>query len=114
MGCDYYIQTELVIESVDSSGRLSFTYTNRNVEKGYIYQPSDYDSDDDWETVGKKYAAEIQRRIEENTYNKILFDNNGWIKESYKKNYDAFLKRDFKDITNIKKIYKKVTAWKRN
>jgi hypothetical protein len=114
MGCDYYVQTELVIEHQDSIGRLSLTYTNRKVEKGYIYQPSHYDSDDDWETAGKKYDAEIERRIEQNTYNKILFENDTWVKESYKNNYDVFLKRDFKQITNIKKIYKKVTAWKRN
>lgn len=114
MGCDYYVKTELVIEHLDSRGRLYFTYTNFNLEKGYIHQPSDYDSGDNLETDGKKYKAEIQRRIEENTYNKVLFENNEWIKESYKKNYEDMIKRDFKEITNIKKIYKKITAWERN
>lgn len=114
MGCDYYIQTELVIEHLDSRGRLSFTYTNRSIEKGYIHQPSDYDSDDDWETAGKKYDAEIERRIAQNTYNKIIFENDEWIKESYRKKYEDQLKREFKEINKYKKIYKKVTAWKRN
>ena len=95
MGCDYYIQTELVIEYLDSKGRLSFTYTNRKLEKGYIHEPSDYDSDDDWETVSKKYYAEIERRISQNTYNKVLFENDEWIKESYKKNYEVMIKSDF-------------------
>jgi hypothetical protein len=114
MGCDYYVQTELVIEYINKIGRLSYIYTDRVIGKGYIYEPPDYDSDDDLETMDKKYNAEIKRRIEENTYNKILFENDIWIKESYKTKYNERLIRDFKEIYNIKKIYKKTTAWKRN
>jgi hypothetical protein len=114
MGCDYYVQTELVIEYLNKMGRLSYIYTDRVIDKGYIYNPPDYDSDDDLETMNKKYHAEIKRRIEENTYNKILFENDIWIKESYKTKYNERLMREFKEIYNIKKIYKKTTAWKRN
>jgi len=114
MGCDYYIQTELVIEYIDKNGRLSTIYTDIFINKGYIFQISDYDSDDVWETADKKYNAEIQRRIQENTYNKFIFDNDNWIKQSYKKKFEQRLMREFKEIDNIKKIYKKTTAWKRN
>jgi hypothetical protein len=114
MGCDYYIQIELVIEYVDVVGRISLIRTNRSFKKGYIYQSPYYDSDDDQETSYKKYKTEIERKIKENTYNKILFDNNVWIKESYRKNYEEQLKREFKEIYKFKKIYKKVTAWERN
>ena len=114
MGCDYYVQTELVIEYLDKIGRLSIIYTDRVINKGYIYQPSDYDSDDDYETAGKKYDAEIERRIAENTYDKFIFNDDNWIKESYKTKYNERLRREFKDIENIKKIYKKTTAWQRN
>ena len=69
MGCDYYIKTELIIEYLDKNGRFSTIYTDVFINKGYIFQISDYDSDDDWETADKKYNEEIQRRIEENTYN---------------------------------------------
>jgi len=37
MGCDYYIQNELVIEYHDKSGRINTIYTNRSVEKGYVF-----------------------------------------------------------------------------
>ena len=111
---NYYIQTELVIEYLDKMGRLSFIYTNRSVNRGYIYQPPDYDSDDDEETSYKKYQNELERKIKENTYNKVLFENNAWIKDSYRKKYEERFKREFKDVDNVKKIYKKVTAWERN
>jgi hypothetical protein len=114
MGCDYYIQTELVIEYVDIIGRISLIRTNRDTSKGYIFNYTDYDSDDDVETSHKKYNAEIERKIKENTYNKILFENDAWIKESYRKNYEEQLKSEFKEIHKFKKIYKKVSAWERN
>jgi hypothetical protein len=114
MGCDYYVQSELVIEYLDKIGRNSVIRTNIGRSNQYIYNYDDSDSDDDEETKYKKYLAEIERKIKENTYDKVLFDNNEWIKESYKKRYEEKLKRDFKEISIIKKIYKKVTAWKRN
>jgi len=114
MGCDYYVQTELVIEYVDMMGRISSIRTNRRLDKRYIFDYIDYDSDDDQETSYKKYIAEIERKIEENTYNKIIFENDNWIKESYRKKYEEQINREFKEIHTLKKIYKKTTAWKRN
>lgn len=114
MGCDYYIQTELVIEYIDTTGKISYIWTNRDLTKGYIFNYLDKDSDDDHETCYKKYQAEIERKIKENTYNKILFENDVWIKESYRKKYEEQLKREFKEIRKFKKIYKKNTAWERN
>ena len=114
MGCDYYIQTEIVIEYVDIIGRISLIRTNRSLDKGYIHQYPDYDSDDDQETLYKKYKVAITKKIEEYTYNKILFENDTWIKESYRKKYEQQLKSEFREIYKFKKIYKKVTAWERN
>lgn len=113
MGCDYYIQTELVIEYEDKNGRLCSIYTNRELQKGYIFNYQDQDSDDDLETSDKKYQAEIERRIAENTYNKILFVNGEWVKESYKKKYEEHLMKTYKEIMKIHKVYKKASAWKR-
>jgi len=110
MGCDYYIQTDLVIEYLDKMGRLSLIYTNRSIKKGYLFKFLD----DDTETSYKKDKAEIQIIIKNNTYNKILFDNSTWIKETYRKNYKHDIKRQFREIDNIQKIYKKTTAWERN
>lgn len=50
MGCDYYIQTELVIEFIDKDGKICTIYTNRELQKGYIFSYPDEDSDDDMET----------------------------------------------------------------
>jgi hypothetical protein len=113
MVCDYYIQTELVIEYIDIIGRISFIRTNRDTTKGYIIHQNDENSGDDEETY-TKYKAEIERKIKQNTYSKILFENDVWIKESYRKNYEEPLKKEFNEIHKFKKIYKKVSAWERN
>ena len=41
MGCDYYIQTDLVIVYYDNNNALSSTKTNKFLEKGYIMSISD-------------------------------------------------------------------------
>ena len=114
MGCDYYIQCELVIEYKCKDGRINTIYTNRSIEKGYVYHYRDQDSDDDDITCDKKFKAEIERRIKKNTYNKMLFQNGAWVKESYKTRYEADLIRNYKDIEKIMKIYKKKKAWERH
>ena len=114
MGCDYYIQTTIVIEYLNKMGNKSVIYTNQDITKGYIFSYQDYDSDDDVNTKHTKYMAELERKINECIYDKVLFENDKWIKESYRKKYEEQLKTEFKEITNIKKIYKKTAAWKRN
>jgi hypothetical protein len=114
MGCDYYIQSEFVIEFIDKSGKISFIYTNRGLKKGYIFNYNDQDSDDDEETAFQKYDQEIENKIRKNTYNKMLFEDNTWVKDSYRKKYEERFKRDFIQIKDFIKIYKKFTAWKRN
>lgn len=114
MGCDYYIQTELIIEYLDKMGRKSFIYTNRNTTKGYIYIDTYHDSDDETETLDIKYESEIRKRITENTYKKMIFDNNNWIEDIYKQKYEELLKREFNKLNDITKIYEKVNAWERN
>jgi hypothetical protein len=112
MVCDYYLQTELVIEYKDKDCKFCTIYTNRKIIKGYVFNYKDHDSDDDDETIHKKYTVEIERQIKENTYNKMLFVNGEWVKESYKKNYESYLTKTFPEITKIIKIYKKHSVWK--
>lgn len=114
MRCHYQVQTELVIEYLDKLKRQCLIYTDRKLTKGYVFTYPDYDSDDDHETAYQKYNLKIERKIIENTYNKIIFDNDGWVKDSYKKKYQERIYREFKDIDIIRKIYKKNTAWKMN
>lgn len=113
MGCDYYIQSELVIVFYDDKGALSITRTNIIVEKGYIFSIRDEDSDDDTVTEYDKFRLELERRIIENTYHKILYENDRWLKESYEKKYLKELKNLCPTMVKLQKIYKNYTAWER-
>jgi hypothetical protein len=110
MGCDYYLQNELVIVYEDKDYKFCTIYTNRKIQKGYVF---DYrDTDDDEDTAHKKYRDEIEIRIKENTYNKILFEKGNWVKESYKTKYESYLNKTFPEIEKIISIYKKYSCWK--
>ncbi len=113
MGCDYYTQSELVIEYIDDKGAISKTRTNRNVEKGYIFYVPEEDSDDDQETQHKKFMDELQRKIMKNTHKKILYENEEWVKSSYEKKYVKDLKMICPRMVKLLKIYKDYTAWER-
>jgi hypothetical protein len=113
MGCDYYIQKELVIEYQAKNGKFNTIYTNRIIQKGFIFSYPDEDSDDDFTTADTKYKAELERKIRENTYDKILFKNGKWIEESYIKKYENSINETCKDILQLLKVYKKHTAWER-
>ena len=112
MGCDYYLQSELVIVYEDKNCKLCTIYTNTKIEKGYVFTYKDQDSDDDDITAQNKFQAEIERQIKENTYNKILFENGYWVKKSYKTNYESYLTKTFPEIAKIIKIYKKCSGSK--
>jgi hypothetical protein len=112
MGCDYYLQNELVIVYEDKNCKFSTIYTNRKIEKGYVFNYKEQDSDDDEVTAEHKFQAEIEIQIRENTYNKILFENGKWVKESYKTNYESYLEKTFPEIVKIIKIYKKHSGFK--
>jgi hypothetical protein len=113
MGCDYYIQKELVIEYQAKNGKIYTIYTNRTIEKGYIFSYPNEDSDDDKDTSYTKYRDELEKKITENTYDKILFENGRWIEESYKKKYENYLNETCNNISKLLKVYKKITAWER-
>lgn len=114
MGCDYYIHSDLVIEYFDNKGTISTTRTNRTIEKCYICDVPDEDSDDDQETQYKKYIEEIERLVLKNTYKKILYENEKWIKTSYEKKYAKDLPLLCPGMVKIVKIYKDYGAWRCN
>lgn len=114
MGCDYYIQKELVIEYRTKNNSINTIYTNRKLEKGYIlYYPNQLPDDDD-DTDHNKYKAELDRQIEKKTYNKILFENGKWVRRKYKIKYEAYLMKTFGEISEILKVYKKNIAWEKD
>lgn len=113
MGCDYYVQSDLVIVYYDKQGALSTTRTNRMLEKGYIFSFPDEDSDDDEETKYTKWKAELKKCIERKTYKKILYDNDKWIKNSYEKRYSDDISAICPRMVKLVKIYKDYYAWER-
>lgn len=113
MGCDYYIGSELVIKYYDKNGILKTILTDQTQQKGYIYNYIGEDSDDDDETSYNKFNDEIERRIQNNTFNKILFENGEWGKESYELKYKKYLMKTYEDIVQFYKIYKRYYGWKR-
>jgi len=111
MKCQYYIQKEIVIEYQAKNGKINTIYTNRRVQKGFIFNYPDQDSRDDFITAHWKFKVELERKIKENTYDKILFKNGKWVEESYKKEYENTLNETCTDILQLLKVYKKMTAW---
>lgn len=106
MGCDYYIETGLVIEFVDMNGSLSKTTTNRRINRRYISSIPEDDSDDDFETRNKKFEKEMEKQLVGNTYKKMLYENDEWVKLSYKKRYLKDLIVLCPTLVKLKRIYK--------
>jgi cystathionine beta-lyase family protein involved in aluminum resistance len=113
MGCDYYVQSELVIEYIGNNGVINTLYTNRVLKKCYL-NSSYSDSDDDYQISYEKRDADLDKLIKENTFNKILFEKDKWIKSGYQEKYENYLLKNHHEIKKIIKIYKKINAWRRN
>jgi hypothetical protein len=114
MVCDYYIQSELVIEYIDMNGARSVTKTRRTLEKGYVFNVQDMDSDDDEETQLQKFKEEVERRILKNTSKKMLYENDVWVKSSYEKRYKKECQSICPRMVKLVKVYKDYNAWERN
>jgi|LakMenEpi03Aug12_release.lakeMendotaPanAssembly.Ray.scaffolds.fasta_scaffold416292_2 hypothetical protein len=112
MGCDYYTQTELVVEYVDENGFIYKTISNINQEKGYVFNIPDANSDDDEETMYNKYDKYIEIIINRNKYIKILYENDEWINPLYENKYKNELLILYPRIYKLVKVYKNHTAWK--
>ena len=111
MVCDYYIQTELVIEFSEMNGALSKTTTNRMINRGYIINIPDNDSDDDYDTQDKKYKKELEKKISENTYQKMLYENDRWVKSSYEKRYLRDITILCPTMIKLIRVYKDISAF---
>jgi hypothetical protein len=107
---DCYIQSKLVIEYLDKNNVKSVIYTNMKLLKAKICHS--LDSDDD--NLDEDNKFKIEKKVDKNKYDKILFENDEWIKKSYKKKYKYLVNREFKDIAKITKIYKNFSSWENN
>jgi hypothetical protein len=108
METPYYIQTELVVEYLDKYGVMHKTITNTIIQKKYIIIVPDDDSD---EIQFDKYNKKIKKCIEKNTHNKMLYEIDNWVKESYKKKYAKQISFLCPNLHKLLKFYKKHSAW---
>ena len=114
MTCDYYIQTDLVCEYMDASGKHHTLYTNRKMLKGYIqYDVASEDDDDelDQPTATNRYLVLLTEKLNKNTYNKMFYDNDNWQKSRYKQKYEKYLTKFVPRNSYIIKIFKKVKSY---
>jgi hypothetical protein len=111
MKCEYYIQSELVVKYVDKYSVMHKTITNTTIQKKYISNVPENDSNDDFEIRIDKYNKEIKKCIEKNIYNKMLYENDTWVKELYKKRYAKQISFLCPNLHKILTIYKKYSAW---
>jgi hypothetical protein len=111
MSCDYSVTNELVIEYINANGSIDKMYSDKqNIEYFIDKNDIDYDSDsENYATFDNKYKKLIEFKIAENTYNKIIYDNNVWIKPEYKHKFDRLL--FMYNITKVIRIYKKYKAF---
>jgi hypothetical protein len=111
MGRNYYKLSELIIQYINESGAICKITTNSVREKGYIHWYPGYDSDDDHDTQHTYFMIEMERILKENTYVKMLYENDTWIKPSYEKKYMNELKHICPGIVKLVKVYKNFTAY---
>jgi hypothetical protein len=108
----YYIKSDLVIEYKDQMGRKCEIQTDMKIQRGHMEHDGAYDLED-LENKYSKVIEKLKKELEKNTYKIILFENDQWLDETYKKEYEKYILREFKEIKKFIKIYKKFTALER-
>jgi hypothetical protein len=101
MGCDYYSGFDLCVEF--TKGKV----VKINLEHNRSYcSSSNNDSDDESDPVKRDINSFLQRNPD-----KILFENEKWVKDAYEKNFGHYVAQH--DIKIIKKITKVSYAYER-
>ena len=116
MPCDYYIDSYTTIEYISETGRFNKLTTDLSREQKYINRIFDNVFEDENEDYllyrRQEEEKKIERKIEKHTRLKMIYINGEWSSEKYKKIFMHRLKREFKYIHEIKKIYIKCIAFK--
>ncbi len=116
MPCDYYIDSYTTIEYMSENGRFCKLTTDLTREQKYINRIFDdileQANEEDHSLYQKQEEQKIERKIEKHTRLKPIYINGEWVSEKYKKIFMYRLKREFKYIHEIKKIYIKYIAFK--
>jgi hypothetical protein len=97
----YFVRTELVIKYYSKAGKINTICTNIKMKK-YVHDCFQKNID--------IINEELNEKIQKKTYKKILYDNDKWVKKSYKQKYKYHILKTFIDIDKFIQIYKKSTA----
>lgn len=113
MGYDYYIKTEIAIVYQGLYGKnTNIIYTDLTLKGHHVFIIRDEDSDDDEDTMFTKLRAEIDRRIVENTYSEVIYEDGTWVDKKTKKLFEERIKREYPEVKNLIKIYKQTVGVK--
>ena len=92
---DYVVESYLVIEYLDEKNRNSMLTTN--CERKYYYLDNSSEENKD---------ILLKRKLEETTRKKMMFENNEWVKGSYKKCYKKIWYININKLLKVYKVYK--------
>jgi hypothetical protein len=101
MGCDYLIETSIIIEYYTKNGEICKIITNTKRKKGFI----------DKHYKNNKYLKKLTKQMENKCYIKTIYENKKWTKENYQEKYESTLRRWFPKIDTFIKIYKDSISW---
>lgn len=107
MPCDYYVEKSTVIEYMKETGEISNLVYNTHRYKGYLLSYSV----DVKDRQHQNYKKLLDRAIKKHTYIKILYDQDGWVKDKYKESYRIKLEKKNLDPSRVVKIYKDYITW---
>lgn len=101
MGCDYLIETSIIIEYYSKNGEICKIVTNTKKKRGFI--------DKNYKT--KKIIKKLEKKMSKNCYIKMIYEDNKWLKDRYEEKYETKLKRWYPVIDKFIKIYKDSISW---
>lgn len=105
MGCDYLIETSLVIEFYSIKGEICKIVTNTKRKKGFLYKYNEKSE------KSEKYVKKLEKKMGKKCYIKTIYENKTWSRDNYQEKYETKLRSWFPRIDTFIKIYKDSISW---
>jgi hypothetical protein len=113
MVCDYIVESYLVIEYINDKKQICKVTTNCKRECCYLDEMPEYKLHDDENIKIERRNSYLNQKIQEKTRKKILFENDNWVKNSYKKHYKKGCYFNYINSYKLIKVYKDFKAIER-
>ena len=114
MVCDYVVESCIVIEYIDDAKKKCKLYINCEREYYYLDELAEENIQEIQENIKREIRMNyLNKKIQENTFKKILFENDSWIDISYKKQYNKICNPKYITMSKIIKVYKDFKAIKK-